>query len=72
MAKPKSDPQLSLESAHIHDQAAGIADDHWSRLLFEHIFCAFDDGQFADMYEEGGRYPLSPALVGQALSRPGT
>ena len=63
MAKPKSNRQFSLESAHLHDDAAGIADDHWSRLFFEHIFCTFDDGQFADMYEEGGRYPISPAFL---------
>jgi len=63
MAKPKSDPQFSLASAHLYDDAAGIAQDHWSRLFFEHIFCALDDGQFADMYQAGGRYPISPAFL---------
>jgi len=63
MAKPKSNRQFSLECAYLYDDAAGIPDDHWSRLFFEHIFCAFNDGQFADMYEEGGRYPISPAFL---------
>lgn len=63
MAKPKSKPQLSLECAHLYDDAAGIPDNHWSRLFFEHIFCAFDDADFADIYEEGGRYPISPAFL---------
>jgi len=63
MAKPKSQPQMSFESAHLHDHAAGIPQDHWSRLSFQYIFCSFDDGQFADMYEAGGRYPISPAFL---------
>ena len=63
MAKPKSNRQFSLECAYLYDDAAGIPDAHWSRLFFEHIFCGFNDGQFADMYEEGGRYPISPAFL---------
>ncbi|MCY3024164.1 MAG: transposase [Planctomycetota bacterium] len=63
MAKPKSQPQLSLDSAHLQDTAAGIPDDHWSRRFYEHVFCAFDDAQFAPLYHEGGRAPISPALL---------
>ncbi len=63
MAKPKSKPQLSLECAHVADGAAGIPEEHWSRLFFRFIFGAFDDAQFADMYDEGGRYPVSPSFL---------
>jgi transposase len=63
MAKPKSRPQLRLDSAHNCDQAAGIPPQHWSRRFFEHIYCSFDDAQFAGLYQEGGRYPISPTLV---------
>lgn len=63
MAKPTSKPQLSLDDAHVADDAAGIPDDHWSRLFFEHVYCKFDDEQFARMYKERGRYPISPALL---------
>ena len=63
MAKPRSRPQLSLHTAHLYDDAAGIPDHHWSRLFFEHVYCAFDDDDFADLYEEGGRYPVSPRLL---------
>jgi uracil-DNA glycosylase len=63
MAKPKSQPQLSLTSAHLYDDAPGIPAEHWSRLFFEHVFSAFDDAQFADLYEEGGRYPISPSFL---------
>ena len=63
MAKPKSKPQLSLDSAHNSDRAAGIPPDYWCHRFFEHIYCSFDDAQFADLYEEGGRYPISPALL---------
>jgi transposase len=52
-----------LECAHISDTDAGIPPQHWSRLFFAHIFCAFSDDQFADLYEEGGRYPISPSLL---------
>lgn len=63
MAKPRSQPQLSLTSAHYADQAAGIPADHWCHRFFTHIYCSFDDAQFAALYEEGGRYPVSPALL---------
>jgi IS5 family transposase len=63
MAKPKSKPQLSLYSAPVTDQAAGMGPEHWSRRFFEWIRCAFDDAQFADLYQEGGRYPVSPGLL---------
>jgi transposase len=63
MAKPRSRPQLSFETAYIYDDAAGIADDHWSRRFFAQLFCAFDDGEFADLYEDRGRYPVSPSLL---------
>lgn len=63
MAKPKSKPQLSLWSAGVTDRAPGIPADHWSRLFFEHIRCAFDDAEFADLYQEGGRYPIAPGLL---------
>ena len=63
MAKPRSKPQLSLECAHVDDDAAGIGLEHWCRGFFTHIYCAFDDAQFADMYQEGGRYPISPSLL---------
>jgi len=63
MAKPKSKPQLSLQCAHLYDDAAGIPENHWSRLFFQHVFCAFEDAQFADMYQDAGRYPISPAFL---------
>lgn len=63
MAKPRSKPQLSFETAYVCDDAAGIPPEHWSRSFFEQILCAFDDGQFVDLYEERGRYPVSPSLL---------
>jgi len=57
MAKPKSKPQLSLDPAHIFDQAVGIPHDHWSRLFFEQIYCPFDDADFTDLYEQGRSLP---------------
>lgn len=63
MAKPGSRPQLSFDTACVYDDAAGIPDDHWSRGFFEHVYCTFDDADFADLYEEGGRYPVSPSLL---------
>jgi len=63
MAKPKSRPQMSLESAHVADDGAGIPPDHWCRHFFALIYCAFDDAQFAHLYQDGGRYPISPALL---------
>jgi len=63
MAKPKSKPQLSLDAAHVVDDAAGLPHSHWSRLFFSHVYCSFDDAQFACLYEEGGRYPVAPSLL---------
>jgi len=67
MAKPKPHRQLSLESAHVYDDAEGIAANHWCRFFFEHVFSAFCDAQFADMYQEGGRYPVSPSLLASIM-----
>ena len=63
MAKPGSKRQLSMQAAQFHDDAAGIPEDHWCRLFFQHVFLTFDDAQFADMYREGGRYPISPRML---------
>ena len=63
MAKPRSKPQLSLTCAHVDDDAAGIPRDDWCYRFFEQVYCLFDDAQFADLYCEGGRYPVSPALL---------
>jgi len=63
MGKPKSRPQLGLDSAHNSDQAAGIPPEHWSRPFFQQIHCCFDDAQFAPLYQEGGRQPISPSLL---------
>jgi transposase len=52
-----------LDSAHLYDDAAGIPEGHWSRLFYQHVYLSFDDSQFADLYEEGGRYPISPSLL---------
>jgi len=62
MSKPKSKPQLSLDAAHLSDQAAGIPHDDWSRFFFEQIHCSFNDADFTDLCEQGDRYPISPAL----------
>jgi transposase len=45
------------------DDAAGIPQDHWSRLFWEYIFCSFDDAEFAELYKAGGRHPVSPSLL---------
>lgn len=63
MAKPRSRPQLRLDAAHVADDAAGLPEGHWSRLFFEHVYCSFDEAQFACLYEAGGRYPVSPSLL---------
>jgi transposase len=63
MAKPKSRPQLSLDSARLWDDGGGIPPDHWSYRFYEAVFLAFDDGEFGDLYEAGGRYPVSPSLL---------
>jgi transposase len=63
MAKPKVKPQLSLMTADRYDDAAGIDADHWSRLFHAHVLRAFRDDEFRDLYEDGGRYPVSPSLL---------
>jgi transposase len=63
MARRKSKPQLSLQSAHLYDDGAGIPAGHWSRLFFEHVYSAFRDEEFAELYKEKGRYPVSPSLL---------
>lgn len=63
MAKPRSRPQLSLDGAYLHDTAAGIDEHHWSRRFFERVYGALDDAQFAGLYHDGGRAPVSPRLL---------
>ena len=63
MAKPTSRPQLGLYSAPIVDDAAGIPDDDWCHLFFEHVYCRLDDADFECLYEERGRAPISPSLL---------
>lgn len=67
MAKPKRDGQLRLSSAHHADHAAGIPPNHWCYRFFELIYCSFDNRQFADLYEDGGRAPISPALLASII-----
>jgi transposase/IS5 family transposase len=63
MAKPRCQLQMSLLNAATYDQAAGIDDDHWCWWFFREVRCAFDDADFADLYAEGGRSPISPGLL---------
>jgi len=63
VAKPKSQPQLTLVSAEVYDDAEGIPQRHWSRLFYRYLFCALDDGEYAKLYQDGGRYPISPKLL---------
>lgn len=63
MAKPKRDKQLRLSSAHNADRSAGIPPNHWCYRFFELIYCSFDNSQFAHLYQDGGRVPISPALL---------
>jgi transposase len=63
MAKPRPRPQLNLRVAHLYDDAAGIPAEHWSRLFYEQVYGAFQEEDFADLYEAGGRAPLSPSLL---------
>ena len=63
MARPRSKPQMSLTSAHVWDDAAGIPENDWCRRFFEHIYLKLDDADFAHLYEEGGRYPISRVLL---------
>jgi transposase len=63
MAKPRSRPQLSMQAAYYADDLGGIADGHWCYRFYEHVFLAFDDAQFADLYQDKGRCPISPRLL---------
>jgi len=63
MAKPKSKPQLSLESAPVMDRWGDIPEGHWCRRFFTEIRALFRDEDFAELYQQGGRYPVSPALL---------
>jgi len=63
MAKPRSRPQFSMDAAYQSDDLAGIGAAHWSRLFYEQVFLALDDEDFADLYEEGARCPVSPRLL---------
>jgi len=63
MGKPSRDTQLSLSSAHNADRAAGIPPNHWCYRFFELIYSSFDNAQFAHLYEDGGRVPISPTLL---------
>lgn len=72
MARPTSKPHLALTSAHNCDQAAGMPSDHWSPRSFTHIYCSFDDAGFADLYHDGGRYPISPRPTAPTSSSRGT
>jgi len=63
MARPRRDRQLRLTSAHNADRAAGIPPDHWCYRFFELIYCSFDNSQFAHLYQDGGRAPISPTLL---------
>jgi transposase len=63
MAKPRAKPQLSLQSAHLYDDAAGLPPDHWCRVFYEEVYSALREEDFAEFYEEGGRAPISPALL---------
>ena len=63
MGKPKSKPQMSLLSGRVYDDWGGLPESHWSYRFFEHIYQALDDAQFADLYESGGRQPVSPRLL---------
>ncbi len=60
MARPRSKPQMSLTSAHVWDDAAGIPENDWCRKLFEHIYSKLDDGDFADLYEAIGLDLIAP------------
>jgi len=55
MAKPKSEWQLTLDSGHLADGAAGIPPEHWCRVFFAQVLSAFAAEPFADLYAAGGR-----------------
>ena len=63
MGKPKSKPQMSLLAGGMYDDWGGLPESHWSYRFYEHVYQALDDGQFAELYEPGGRQPISPRLL---------
>lgn len=63
MGKPTRDTQLRLSSAHNADRAAGIPPNHWCYRFFASLYCSFDNAQFAHLYQDGGRAPISPTLL---------
>jgi transposase len=63
MGKPRSRPQLSLMAGGQVDDWGGLPQSHWSYRFHEQVYCALDDAAFADLYEEGGRQPVSPGLL---------
>jgi len=63
MAKPKSQAQLSMDEAYYGDQLGGIPEQHWCYRFYRHVYLKFDDAKFAEMYRQGGRYPVSPRLL---------
>lgn len=63
MAKPRSRPQLALDSACVWDTYDDIPPDDWCRVFYETIRSRLHDADYADLYEEGGRAPISPAIL---------
>ena len=63
MARPRCTTQLALTSAHNADRAVGIPPNHWCYRFFESIYCSFTNAQFAHLYQDGGRAPISPTLL---------
>ena len=60
MAKPRSEPQLRLDSAAVYDDMGGIPPDHWCYTFYSDVYCAIDEQEFEGLYQEGGRKPISP------------
>lgn len=61
MAKPDAATQLSLDSATVWEDAAGIPE---SAYAFQsEIYLKLDVSRLAAMYEEGGRKPIDPRLL---------
>lgn len=54
---------MRLDSADLYDDAAGMPPEHWSRCFYAEVYHAFDDAQFSELYQEGGRYPISPSFL---------
>jgi transposase len=61
MAKPDAEEQLRLDSATVWDTAPGIPE--WAYEFHRHVYQAVDVSRLAEMYEEGGRKPVSPRLL---------